>query len=128
MPERCTWCDKFPLLQVEVALVEADETHYVCEECWPEEEWGEWPHDKRRREYALQQLTDVQKAACQVGQRVHLWPDKDLVENAFTEEQREWCRQWRSRASPENIGDGMNCTDPYPDLPEVSRTVQTKLN
>lgn len=50
MPERCSWCDKFPLLRVQVAIVEAHVTQYVCRECWPEDDWGEWPHDRRERE------------------------------------------------------------------------------
>lgn len=51
MPERCEWCDKFPLLRVSVARVGGDREYFVCRECWPEDEWGEWPHEKRRREY-----------------------------------------------------------------------------
>lgn len=80
------------------------------------------------RLYALQQLRDVQVAATQVGQRVHLWPDEDLVENAPTEAQREWCRAWRQRASPERIGDGPACEEPYPEVPEITRHEQLELS
>lgn len=79
------------------------------------------------RLYALQQLRDVQVAAKRVGQRVHLWPDKDLVENAPTDAQREWCRAWRERPSPEHIGDGPACDDPYPEAPEIAAHEQSTL-
>lgn len=79
------------------------------------------------RLYALQQLRDVQIAAKRVGQRVHLWPDEDLVKNAPTEAQREWCREWRKRPSPELIGDGPACDDPYPEVPEIAEHEQSTL-
>lgn len=79
------------------------------------------------RLYALQQLRDVQVAAKRVGQRVHLWPDKDLVKNAPTSSQREWCRAWRERPSPERIGDGPHCEEPYPEVPEIRAHEQSTL-
>lgn len=79
------------------------------------------------RLYALQQLRDVQIAAKRVGQRVHLWPDERLTTDAFTEEQRQWCQAWRSRASPEHIGEGGACKDPYPEVPEITRYEQERL-
>lgn len=79
------------------------------------------------RYYALRQLRDVQLAAEEVGQRIHLWPDEDLVKNAPSEEQREWCRAWRERSSPESIGDGPACDEPYPELPAVASHAQQTL-
>jgi len=79
------------------------------------------------RLYALQQLRDVQVAAKQVGQRVHLWPDEDLVKNAPTAEQREWCKAWRQRRSPEYLRDGPGCEDPYPPVPEIAPHSQGDL-
>jgi DNA repair photolyase len=78
--------------------------------------------------YALRQLRDVQKAAKQVGQRVHLWPDERLAEDAPTEAQREWCKAWRKRPSPEQIGDGPACDEPYPESPEVANHEQGRLD
>jgi len=43
MPERCGWCDKSPLHQVEVARVGGDREYMVCEDCWPVDKWGEFP-------------------------------------------------------------------------------------
>lgn len=79
------------------------------------------------RRYALQQLANVQRAATEVEQSVHLWPDTDLVENAPTAEQREWCQAWRDRPSPERIGDGEACLDLYPEIPEIDAHEQGTL-
>ena len=79
------------------------------------------------RRYALRQLTAVQRAATDVGQRVHLWPDADLLENAPTAAQREWCRAWRERPSPEHVGFGPACDRPYPELPAVETHDQGTL-
>lgn len=84
-------------------------------------------NDADWRLYALQQLRDAQVAAKRVGQRIHLWPDKDLAKNAPTKEQREWCRAWRERPTPEGIGDGPACREPYPEVPEIAETEQGTL-
>jgi len=43
MASRCDWCDKFPMLRVNLARVGGDQEYLVCEECWPEDKWGEFP-------------------------------------------------------------------------------------
>jgi DNA repair photolyase len=83
--------------------------------------------DEQWVQYALGQLVAVQEAAEQLGQPVHLWPDKWLVDEAPTEAQREWCRAWRQRPTPEQIGDGPRCTESYPEAPEVAQHEQASL-
>lgn len=80
------------------------------------------------RLYALRQLRDVQELADEIGQPVHLWPDDDLLENAPTEEQKEWCRAWRHRPSPEAIGNGPACREPYPDAPAIATHSQGDIS
>lgn len=84
--------------------------------------------DSEWRHYALRQLRDVQRAAEEVGQPVHLWPDSRLVKSAPESSQREWCERWRSRSSPETIGDGPVGDDPYPPIPAIDRSEQGTLD
>lgn len=76
------------------------------------------------RRYALRHLRDVQRAAEDVGQQVHLWPDETLAKNA-PRDAREWCMAWRERPSPEAIGDGPACDDEYPGLPRMQSALDT---
>jgi len=67
--------------------------------------------------YALQHLRWAQELAVELDLPLRLWPDKTLETKARSKDEREWVAAWRQRPTPEEIGDGPACTDPYPDLP-----------
>lgn len=67
----------------------------------------EWEH------YAVQQLCWVQELGEELDLPVHLWPDDRLLDSE-SPAIREWAEAWRRRPSPEEIGLGAACDDPYP--------------
>lgn len=67
--------------------------------------------------YALRHLRWAQELAVELDLPLRLWPDKTLETQAPSKDEREWVAAWRQRPTPEEIGDGPTCTDPYPDLP-----------
>ena len=69
----------------------------------------EWEH------YAVQQLGWVQELGEELDLPVHLWPDDRLLD-ADSRAVRLWCEEWRHRPSPEEIGNGVACSDDYPRL------------
>lgn len=69
------------------------------------------------RDYAVRHLRWVQDLGEQLDIPVHLWPDETLATDHPDSAVREWAQAWRERPSPEAIGTGPACTDPYPDLP-----------
>lgn len=69
------------------------------------------------RDYAVCHLRWVQELGDQLDVPIHLWPDASLSTDHPDRQVRKWASSWRARPSPEEIGHGPVCTDPYPDLP-----------
>lgn len=70
----------------------------------------EWRH------YAVQQMRAVQEIGEDLGLPVHLWPDDRLLEELDERSAAyKWLVEWRRRPSPEEIGLGVACDDPYPE-------------
>lgn len=70
----------------------------------------EWTH------YAVQQLRFVQELGEEMDLPVHLWPDDRLLSDTGSAAVEKWCQAWRDRPSPEEIGNGVACSDPYPSM------------
>lgn len=73
----------------------------------------EWKH------YAVRQLRWVQELGEEMDLPVHLWPDDRLLDEHGSAATVEWCEAWRQRQSPEEIGLGAACTDPYPTASKI---------
>jgi DNA repair photolyase len=73
--------------------------------------------------YALRHLRWAQELAVELDLPLRLWPDKTIETQASSKDEREWVAAWRQRPTPEEIGDGPACADPYPDLPTQQGTL-----
>lgn len=75
-------------------------------------------------DYAVKHLMWVQELGNELDVPVHLWPAKELV-NQADGEVKEWLTEWRERQSPEAFADRPVPTTPQPTLPDV--TFRTEL-
>jgi len=67
-------------------------------------------------EYALTQFYWVQKIAEELDVPIHLWPDKQLINNVSGEYER-WLEAWFGRQSPEEFAGRDTPDEDFPTLP-----------
>lgn len=68
--------------------------------------------------YALSHFRWVQEIGEEIGLPIHLWPDKELV-NLASSDESDWLQTWRDRQSPEEFAGRETPSLTHPLIPEM---------